>query len=1613
MMNFMKMIFFYFLFYLLSLTIAFPQVNFHRTTDQSNTTLEYNCFYVPVQNIIKQKYAEKISYSQRNFDEIISLCLTESLSKWNIQPNPFDQKLTFDDLRKENITSEQLYTWSASIDLIEQYEEYLMSNQLLLSMSNHVFYNCTSPRFGELCQYEFIYLSSPNSTLNEIIFEFYELKFEITSLTCYEHLKCDRGSKSLCLDWTEICDGIADCIGNYIDEDFCWKIQINECEADEYRCPDGQCISKQRDYISNMYSCLDPRNIHSTTEILGDLSIDLPIIYIQDVRCPRNGIYHRKYHTNPCDSSRQALFHKFMLEDKSNTLSNICHLTFYCARFVKEKTWSKICQDICDRDKCTSIINQTCPQLIVAPAAPIASTHIYAAYKKEHKFNPFLRFDIPQYICYNTTLCQHFRFNDIPSTLIDEKTCFRIEDVARDYFEASRSKTTVEMLRLSLPYYLDHCDPIVFNDTNICNSVLMFRCPNSSKCISIYRVCNGYMDCFDGADELQCSIINGTCSPIESYALFKCPLANRCISLSLYGDNQCNCPSTETYFCEDEPYTLCDWDNFNRCDQFAYQSYIRTHISFPTICDGFQELHLININGTFHSDESQCQYWKCNNMYTRCNGFWNCFDGSDEIGCNQSPLMNCSSNHHLCIQPVTFQLMCLPLEKANDGDIDCLGATDEPTKCRLNTYEKDDRNFYCDSIMDNARCVNINYICSSSTSANCLYGNKTIFCNQSNHLQTSNYCSYANHSNSSYLVKYFCSRSNDENKAELVHFSVGRTTTNEEQETIEPSSIRTKTFDYNFECHRGYPLRLWLDTNRTSSEIICLCPLNFYGVYCQFQNERISAILQFETYLDSLRSIFSIIISVIDDTEQRLIHSSKQITYSYFKHCSMKFNFYLTYSTRPKYANRMYSIHIDVYNKLTFEYRGGLFIPIKFPFLPVYRIANIIKIPQNNRLDMVKCSKDQSCVHGQCMKYAENTANNRMFCHCHPGWTGKDCSIAYNCKCSPDSLCAGIEATTGRSICICPLNRWGLRCFLRNNICYENGSSVCLNNGQCVLTDDNLISEKKFFCLCQKGFSGDRCEINDAKIILSFDENILLTESILLHFIEIRPNTPIRNGSTFQSIPLYHKQIIIRWSHRFHIVFGEFSDKTYYLIHIDKDYNRSRIITKLIRPSDRCYDARQYLNETILNSPLIHRIKYYHVPCQYQISCFYDRDHFCLCNDFSSQRIANCFEFNSDNVHNCFKLNNCQNNGQCLQDNIHCPQTFRCVCPKCFYGSLCQFQSSLFDMSFDGIIGSHIQVNQFLYDQPLIIQITLAVIILMVLIGFLNGILSLLTFQSKQTRLVGCGYYLLGSTMTTFFTSFMLALKFTILLTIQMSIIRNRTFVNIQCYSLDYLLQVGLNTDRWLNACVAIERAFNVIKGIDFNKAKSKQIAKYAISFILLMTITSTIYDPIYRQIVDDESNEEQKRVWCIVSYSSQLLSINQSIQIFHFFVPYFINVISSFLIIILSTKRRRLVTLYSQSYQVVLYEQLQRHRYLLIAPLVLVILSIPRIILSFVAGCMKSDSSPWLYLIGYLISFVPPMLTFVIFVLPSKLYKEEFRTTVSNIRKTIQLRIFRISTNN
>ncbi|CAF1259422.1 unnamed protein product [Rotaria sp. Silwood1] len=114
-----------------------------------------------------------------------------------------------------------------------------------------------------------------------------------------------------------------------------------------------------------------------------------------------------------------------------------------------------------------------------------------------------------------------------------------------------------------------------------------------------------------------------------------------------------------------------------------------TSLSFPIVCDGFIEVnkHMFadvmywNDNKTeLVTDETHCEEWPCNNIYTRCDGFWNCQDGNDELNC---PLLNpCSPDGFECLSPETFKITCLPAFKAGGNHTDCIGGTDERFYCR-------------------------------------------------------------------------------------------------------------------------------------------------------------------------------------------------------------------------------------------------------------------------------------------------------------------------------------------------------------------------------------------------------------------------------------------------------------------------------------------------------------------------------------------------------------------------------------------------------------------------------------------------------------------------------------------------------------------------------------------------------------------------------------------------------------------------------------------------------------------------------------------------------------------------------------------------------------------
>jgi len=409
------------------------------------------------------------------------------------------------------------------------------------------------------------------------------------------------------------------------------------------------------------------------------------------------------------------------------------------------------------------------------------------------------------------------------------------------------------------------------------------------------------------------------------------------------------------------------------------------------------------------------------------------------------------------------------------------------------------------------------------------------------------------------------------------------------------------------------------------------------------------------------------------------------------------------------------------------------------------------------------------------------------------------------------------------------------------------------------------------------------------------------------------------------------------------------------------------------------------------------------------LKCFHDEVHFCLCYNFYGKQLANCLQFDQNLNQNCFGRSECENNGQCLQDHPTCPTRSVCICKACSYGRRCQFHTNGYGLSLDSILGYSILPTKTFSHQPIIIKISLLLTIIFMLTGLVNGSFSLITFKNKTVQEVGCGLYLLGSSITTIILMVLLVAKFVILLLTQMTILTNMLFLQIQCYSLDFLIRMCLSLDQWFNASVASERALTTIQGAKFNKKKSVIMSKRIICFLIIFVILTSIHDPLSRHIIiEDNENEDQyqiKRIWCIARYGSTLEVYNSFIHTIHFCGPFLFNFISSIILIV--KKSRQHQNLHpDQSYKTILRKQFQEHKHILIAPLVLVILALPRLILTYIRTCMQSEKDAWLYLCGYFISFVPSMLTFIIFILPSKFYKKQFRQTIKQYRKDIQRRL-------
>ncbi|CAF3711613.1 unnamed protein product [Rotaria socialis] len=139
-------------------------------------------------------------------------------------------------------------------------------------------------------------------------------------------LQCNRGSSPACLDWSEICNGQIDCADREIDEEHCWQLELNECKDDEYRCTNGQSISRSfvRDYTRTS-DCIDGSDeVRINSEQQNKFKTLSPSFEVDDRTCSFSFL------TSSCVGTRNDLLLEAMYSVKDSSISEQCWFAFRC-----------------------------------------------------------------------------------------------------------------------------------------------------------------------------------------------------------------------------------------------------------------------------------------------------------------------------------------------------------------------------------------------------------------------------------------------------------------------------------------------------------------------------------------------------------------------------------------------------------------------------------------------------------------------------------------------------------------------------------------------------------------------------------------------------------------------------------------------------------------------------------------------------------------------------------------------------------------------------------------------------------------------------------------------------------------------------------------------------------------------------------------------------------------------------------------------------------------------------------------------------------------------------------------------------------------------------------
>jgi hypothetical protein len=844
-----------------------------------------------------------------------------------------------------------------------------------------------------------------------------------------------------------------------------------------------------------------------------------------------------------------------------------------------------------------------------------------------------------------------------------------------------------------------------------------------------------------------------------------------------------------------------------------------------------------------------------------------------------------------------------------------------------------------------------------------------------------------------------------------------------EKMRLDPESMLVVELPYI--CNRGIPIKG--ENNRTH----CLCPSSYYGEYCEFHADRISIVTHINltghtidyTVFDAQKS--SILISCTFYFAKHVVDRHEFHVYPLAKQAKQKFYFSYPRTTEFRKQRRterkgtnLYSIRFEAFNLLPASKPTLLAVwqfPIEFEFLPAFRFAKVLRLRN--------FSQNYSCLHcglhGKCIHIENNQLES--VCICENGWHGDLCE-QYDTQCDKFCYSQALCRSHGRGFingdqrpsCLCPHDRFGPTCHLTYSAC-----ELCQNGGSCYLTHD-LSLVRPFACLCTKEFYGDYCQFPKRSTILQIKRKFsLITQAMSVQYYDINNKLTdlfLREQQVFSGRPLeialaYEQEhapsVILIRSYTSH---PTQEGSLLHLVHSQQNAPATINMTVQLASENQCAHAYTLFDSKLIRSKrtkvYIH-FKYfhsagvdsktlifkYHELChhhQYNRTptiCFRDEDYFCSCN-MTTQR-AQCLRFDSRSDECQF----CLSGGRCIRGSVHQKHDFLCLCPRCMYGSTCQFSSQLFGFTLDTLIIKDVETRQ-----NLSISMYILIVFFIFIISVFSNLCNILTFVSKNTRKVGVGNYLIIVSIVNIISVALLFAKIIyILLGSAGFIVKNKTN-SFLCKSLSPLLSISTRVNYWLTSLVSIERLCTILFPT-MTTIKKPRLALLLSFIVIALLCGAHIHEFLHYIVVTANLHQPNSTATlCLTNFEQQRWSLYNRINVLlHHFAPFLIQVIAiTFLIILAARSRAKTVDKKSASFFQILKIQFKRQKELYITPTIIILSALPQIILSSSFACtqLNSDWQRYALFTSYLFSFTPQIFSFLIHVLPSSSYKTEFKKT-------------------